>query len=84
MYNNNYSIKKTVSKGINQILVIISSTAFSSLLVAIIKEITDKDFSITDVQKAMESISSIVVCLVPVVSSIMQMMINFKKNYKIK
>jgi hypothetical protein len=84
MYNNNYSIKKTVLKGINQILVIISSTAFSSLFVAIIKEITDKDFSITDVQKAMESISSIVVCLVPVVSSMIQMMINFKKNYKIK
>jgi hypothetical protein len=84
MYNNNYSIKKTVLKGINQILVIISSTAFSSLFVAIIKEITDKDFSITDIQKVMESISTIVVCLVPVVSSMIQMMINFKKNYKIK
>jgi hypothetical protein len=84
MYNNNYSIKKTVLKGINQILVIISSTAFSSILVAIIKEITDKDFPITDIQKVMESISTIVVCLVPVVSSMIQMMINFKKNYKIK
>lgn len=84
MENESYSIQKTISKGVNQILVIISSTAFSGLLVAVIKELTDKEFTITDIQNVIQNISSTVVCLVPVVSSFVQMAINFKKNFKPK
>jgi hypothetical protein len=84
MKNEEYSVQKTISKGINQILVIVSSTAFSGLMVAVIKELTDKEFSITDIQKVIESVSGTVVYLVPVVSSIIQMAINFKKNFKAK
>jgi hypothetical protein len=84
MKNEEYSIQKTISKGFNQMLVIVSSTAFSGLMVAVIKELTDKEFSITDIQKVIESVSGTVVYLVPVVSSIIQMAINFKKNFKAK
>jgi hypothetical protein len=81
MKNNDYSTTKTLSKGITQLVNIISSTAFSGLIVVAFKEIFDKDFSIEDIQHTIQNISGSVVFLTPVVSSIVQMIINFKKNF---
>lgn len=79
--NENYSSTKTLSKGLEQLITIISSSAFATLLVIVLKEITDKDFNISDVQDGIKHVSGTVIFLTPVISAIVKMIQNFYKNY---
>lgn len=75
-----YKSSITLKKGGTHFLNIISSTAFSSLLVILAKEIFDKDFKIGDIQAVIENISGAVLFVTPVVSSGVRMLVNFFKN----
>lgn len=79
--NEDYKASVTVSKGFEQLVTIASSSAFSALLVMVLKELTDKNFNITDIQEGIKNVSGTVVFLTPAVSAIVKMIQNFYNNY---
>jgi hypothetical protein len=76
-----YSAKKTIGKGLDQVIIICLSSAFAALLATIWKDITDQDFKVSDIKQAVESISGLVVLLTPVISAVFRMISNFHKNF---
>lgn len=81
MKNPDYKPEITIKKGGKQFVNIISSAAFSSLLVVIIKELTDKNFQASDIQSAIDSIQGTVLILIPIVSTGINMVANIIKHY---
>ena len=77
-----YKISITIEKGARQLLNVITSIVISIILIVIVRCIIDSDFKIKDITPAVESISNSIILIVPVVSSILNMIINFKKHYK--
>jgi hypothetical protein len=81
MSRDNYSAKKTIGKGLDQIFIICLSSAFAALLATMWKDITDQDFKVSNVKQVVESISGLVVVLTPVISAVFRMIRNFHKNF---
>lgn len=81
MKNTSYKASITASKGGKQLVNVITSTAFASFLVVVIKQLTDKDFEVTDIKSFIDNISGMVVFITPVVSTLIKMLSNFKNNY---
>lgn len=78
--NPDYKASITFSKGGRQLINIFSSTAFSAFLIMIIKELTDKEYKITDIQGAINDISEYFLFVVSIVSSVIRMISNYIKH----
>lgn len=81
MGNVNYSVKKTLGKGLDQLVTIVTSSAFAALIATALKDLTDKDFQVSDIKQVIEGISGLVVLMTPAISAVIQMLKNFYKNY---
>lgn len=77
-----YDPKITVKKGGTQLINIISSTAFSGILVILLREIFDKEFEIENIKEGIDSITGSVIFLTPFVSAAVRMIANFIKRSK--
>lgn len=77
-----YDPKITIKKGGTQLINIVSSTAFSGLLVILLKEIFDKEFDIQNIQEGIDTISGTVIFLTPFVSAAVRMIANYIKKSK--
>lgn len=82
MINKEYNPTITAAKGGKQLINVISSAAFSGLIVIIIKELTDKEFDATDIQNGIESVYGSILFLTPFVSAAVRMISNFIKKSK--
>lgn len=79
--NTNYSGKKTLTKGMKQAVNILSSTGFSALVVLLMKFMFDKEFKAEDIKQIIDEMTGSIVLIIPVVSSLIAMINNFRKNY---
>lgn len=81
MKNENYNPKITAKKGGKQVINIVSSSGIALLIVIILKLLTDKDFELTDIQLLIDEMGKLIIIIIPIVSSIITMINNFRKNY---
>lgn len=82
MENKKYEISITIEKGAKQLINVVISIILSILLMIIFKQIVDKDFNIKNFESVIKTLSNSVVLLIPVMSAIIDMILNFRKHYK--
>ena len=81
MKNYDYLPRITLEKGIKQLVNVFTSTGFTTAILIIFQELFNKDFKITEIQSILDGIGKGVVILVPLISSVISMGMNFRKHY---
>lgn len=79
--NKNYKFNKTVQKGFDQIINILSSAAFSTMVIMICRLLCGKDINIKYITEVIESLSQMGVLLIPVISALIAVINNIRKHY---
>lgn len=79
--NKDYKVNKTVKKGIDQLINILSSAGVSTVLVIVLQLLSGKDVDIKDVKEIIDSLSQMGILLVPVISALITVINNIRKHY---